>query len=75
MRDGDIGHRHGKTRRIGVLARANGIEPAGRNVAARGKLALKLRKYLARRRAFPIKKHQLRRKQCFVIRHAPTSLT
>ena len=75
MRDGDIGRRHGKARGIGVLACANGVKPAIGNVAARGELALELRKHLARRRTPPIKKHQLRRKQRFVIRHALTSLT
>ena len=75
MRDGDIGRRHGKARGIGVLARADSVDPTGRNVAARGKLALESREHLVRRRALPIKKHQLRRKQRFVIRHALTSLT
>ena len=75
MRNGNVCRRHGKTRGIGILARANGIEPTVGNVAARSKLTLELREYLIRRRAPPIKKHQLRRKQRFVIRHALTSLT
>ena len=74
MRNGNVCRRHGKARGIGILARANGVEPTGRNVAARGKLALKPRKHLIRRCALPIKKHQLRRKQRFVIRHTLTSL-
>ena len=74
MRNGNVCRRHGKTRRVGILARANGVEPTVDNVAARGKLALKPRKHLARRRTLPIKKHQLRRKQRFVIRHTLTSL-
>ena len=75
MRDGDVCRRHSETRGIGVLARADGVEPTLGNVAARGKLALEPRKHLARRRALPIKKHQLGRKQRFVIRHTLTSLT
>ena len=75
MWNGDICRRHGKTRGIGILAHADGIEPTGRSVAARRKLVLEPRKHLIRRRALPIKKHQLRRKQRFVIRHALTSLT
>ena len=74
MRNGDVCRRHGETRGIGVLARADGIEPTLANVAAQGKLTLEPRKHLTRRRALPIKKHQLRRKQRFVIRHALTSL-
>ena len=75
MRNGNVCRRHGKTRGIGILARANGVEPTVGNVAARSKLTLELRKHLTRRRTLPIKKHQLRRKQRFVIRHALTSLT
>ena len=56
MRDGDICRRHGKPRGIGILARADGVEPTLGNVAARGKLVLELRKHLIRRRALPIKK-------------------
>ena len=69
MRDGNVGRRHGKPRGIGILARADGVEPTGANVAAWGKFAFESRKHLGGRRALPIKKHQLRRKQCFVIRH------
>ena len=75
MRNGNVCRRHGKTRGIGILARANGVEPTGRNVATWCKLALEPRKHLIRRRTLPIKKHQLRHKQRFVIRHALTSLT
>ena len=75
MRDGNVGSRHGKPRGIGILTRADGVEPALGNETARGKLALEPRKHLIRRRTLPIKKHQLRRKQRFVIRHALTSLT
>ena len=75
MRNGNVCRRHGKTRGIGILARANGVEPTVGNVATWCKLALEPRKHLIRRRTLPIKKHQLRRKQRFVIRHALTSLT
>ena len=61
MRNGNIGRRHGEARGIDVLARTDGIEPTGRNVAVRSELALESRKHLIRRRALPIKKHQLRR--------------
>ena len=75
MRNGNVSRRHSKPRGIGTLACADGVKPALGNVAARGKLVLEQRKHLIRRRTLPIKKHQLRRKKRFVIRHALTSLT